>query len=41
MSTDKTVPEIISEKGVLTPEEMEKVLCPRNMTEPSGFAIKK
>lgn len=41
MSTDKTVPEIISEKGILTPEEMEKVLCPKNMTEPSGFAIKK
>ena len=34
ISGDKTVPEIISEKGIFTPEQIEKILCPKNMTEP-------
>ncbi|NLZ51829.1 MAG: aspartate ammonia-lyase, partial [Thermoanaerobacteraceae bacterium] len=41
MSSDKTVPEIISEKGIFTPEEMKKVLCPKNMTQPRSCGIKK
>jgi len=41
ISSNKTVPEIIAEKGIMTSEEMQKVLCPRNMTEPNNSAIKK
>ncbi len=34
MSSDKTVQEIILEKEILTPKEIEVILCPKNMTEP-------
>ncbi|HHY71167.1 MAG TPA: aspartate ammonia-lyase, partial [Thermoanaerobacterales bacterium] len=40
MGSDKTVPEIISEKGTFTPEEIEKILCPKAMTEPSSDVTK-
>ncbi len=40
MGSDKTVPEIISEKGIFTPEKIEKILCPKNMTEPSSDVTK-
>ncbi len=36
LSSDKTVPEIISEKGIFTPEEMKIILSPQNMTQPSS-----
>lgn len=41
MGSNKTVPEIISEKGIFTPEEIKVVLCPKNMTEPDSSGIKK
>lgn len=34
MRSNKTVKEIIFEKGIFTPEEAEKILSPRSMTEP-------
>lgn len=36
MSSDKTVRQVISEKGIFTEEELEKILSPRNMTQPSS-----
>jgi aspartate ammonia-lyase len=41
MKSGKTVPEIISEKGIFTPEEMKKVLCPKTMTKPGNPRVKK
>jgi aspartate ammonia-lyase len=41
ISSDKTVPEIISEKGIFTPEEIKVVLCPKVMTEPGNSLIAK
>lgn len=37
LSSDKTVPEIISEKGIFTPDEMKIILSPQNMTQPSSL----
>ncbi|HHX23930.1 MAG TPA: aspartate ammonia-lyase [Thermoanaerobacterales bacterium] len=34
MKSDKTVPELVSEKGILTPEQIKAVLSPKAMTEP-------
>lgn len=36
MSSNKTVRELISEKGIFTEEEIEKILSPRNMTQPTS-----
>ena len=41
LNSNKTVPEIISEKSILTPEEIEKILSPKNMTEPRSTAVKR
>ncbi|MDD4569522.1 MAG: aspartate ammonia-lyase [Tepidanaerobacteraceae bacterium] len=41
IGSNKTVPEIISEKGVLTPEEIKVVLCPKVMTEPGNSLMAK
>lgn len=41
IGSDKTVPEIISEKGIFTPEEIKVVLCPKVMTEPGNSLIAK
>jgi len=40
ISSNKTVPELISEKGILPAEELQKIFCPRNMTQPRSSAIK-
>ena len=36
----KTVLEIVSEKDLLSPEEMERLLCPKSLTRPKGFEEK-
>lgn len=37
LNSDKTVPEIISEKGIFTPDEMKIILSPQNMTQPGSL----
>jgi len=41
INSNRTVQEVISEKGILTKEETEKILCYWNMTEPACLVIKR
>ena len=36
MSSNKTVRQLVSEKGIFTEEEIEKILSPKNMTQPTS-----
>lgn len=40
MGSNKTVRELVSEKGIFSEEEIDKILSPRNMTEPTSSSNK-